>query len=236
MLLTTSKNWDDHVLQADEVSQSAGFLALRDQILALAAPRPTDRAVDIGAGTGLLALPLAEQVSHVCAVDISGAMGDFLLARAADAGVSNVDFALASAVSLPLPDGEADLVVSNYCFHHLDDAGKDSALREVYRVLRPGGRFVFGDMMFQVSIANVRDRRVIAEKVRALLKKGPAGVVRLLKNSARFASRNWETPARADWWRAAMQRAGFVEVSVEPLEHEGGIAVGRRPADSPSSP
>lgn len=224
-----SKDWDQHVVDAEEVARRPGFQDLRDRILARAAPADGDSAVDVGSGTGLLTLPLASEVDHVWALDISAGMCDYLRVKAASGGISNIDAAVASAVSLPLVDGSADLVVSNYCFHHLSDPDKRRALLEAHRVLRPGGRLAFGDMMFRPALSDPRDRQVVSDKVRAMLRKGPAGVVRLAKNGARFASARWETPARPDWWAQALRETGFSDVEVEALEHEGGIASARKP-------
>ena len=232
-MTTGTKNWDAHVAHAEEIARGTGFGLLRDRILELAAPSPSDVAVDIGAGTGLLSHPLADRISTLWAIDISPLMGEYLRAKATSAGLENIETVTASAVSLPLVDDSADLVVSNYCFHHLDDAGKRRALEEIRRVLRPGGRLVFGDMMFRVSMADGRDRRVVATKVRAMLRKGPAGVVRLARNAGRLVSGRWERPARAEWWSRALADAGFVDVTVAALEHEGGIATARRPTGAP---
>lgn len=223
-----TKNWDHHVVHAEEVARTDGFRRLRDLIVAHAAPGADDVVVDVGAGTGLLALELAPRVRQVWAIDISAGMAEYLRTKAASAGLDNVDVAVSSAVSLPLVDDSADLVVSNYCFHHLSDAGKEQALSEVRRVLRPGGRLVFGDMMFRLGGGDTRDREVVATKVKAMLAKGPAGVVRLAKNGVRYASGRWEHPAPAGWWEAAMRRNGFTDVHVEVLEHEGGVAWARR--------
>lgn len=223
------KDWDQHVVYAEDVARSDGFQALRDEIIGRAAPAEGDRVVDVGAGTGLLTLALAPQVARVTAIDISQAMCDYLAAKAGSAELDNVDCVLGSAVSLPLVDEAADLVVSNYCFHHVSDADKLRALSEIRRVLVPGGRLVFGDMMFRVALGDARDRKLISQKARAIARRGPAGVMRLVRNGLRFAAGAWEKPARADWWREALDEVGFVEVRVDLLAHEGGIASARKP-------
>jgi ubiquinone/menaquinone biosynthesis C-methylase UbiE len=220
-----TKNWDDHVVHAEDLAGAAGFVALRDRILELASPAPDDRCLDVGAGTGLLTFALVDRVERVFAIDISSAMCEHLRAKASSAEVDNLEIIATSAVSLPLADDSVDLVVSNYCFHHLQDADKERALAEVLRVLRPGGRFVFADMMFAMTLSDRRDRRVIASKVRAMLRKGPAGVLRLGRNALRLAGGTWEKPARPEWWGDALRRAGFEAVRVTGLDHEGGIAL-----------
>lgn len=229
-MATMTKDWDRHVPDAEQIARGNGFQHLRDRILELAAPQRTDVVVDVGCGTGLLALELADRVERVWAIDISPSMIDYLSTKAASADLDNIDGAVASAVSLPLVDACADIVVSNYCFHHPDDAGKRRALDEAMRVLRPGGRLVFGDMMFDLDPADPRNRAVVTDKVRAMLRKGPAGALRLAKNAIRLASGRWEHPARADWWHRSLTDAGFTDIDVAVLDHEGGIAFARRPA------
>jgi SAM-dependent methyltransferase len=229
MPVTAAKNWDAHVVHAEEIARGRGFRELRDHIVARAAPQPGEIAVDVGAGTGLLALTLAERGLRVWAIDIAPSMCEYLRAKAASADLGGIEVAVGSAVSLPLVDDCAHLVVSNYCFHHLSDEDKRRALAEARRVLRPGGRLVFGDMMFAMTLGDARDRRVLGAKVRALARKGPAGFVRLARNGARLATGRWERPARADWWRAALEDAGFRDISVDVLDHEGGIAAARLP-------
>jgi ubiquinone/menaquinone biosynthesis C-methylase UbiE len=214
----------------EELARTPPFEALRDRILALADPAPSERLLDVGAGTGLLALAVAPRVTHVTALDVSPGMCARLRRRAEGLGAGNVEVVEGTATRLPLGDRTVDLVVSNYCFHHLRDRDKLAALAEVMRVLEPGGRFVFGDMMFGVSLVRSRDRAVVAGTALRMLRRGPAGVLRLLRNAVRLAAGRGEHPARPEWWRDALRGAGFEEVSVTELRHEGGIAFARRPA------
>lgn len=222
-----SKGWDAHVRDLEQLADTPGFLRLRQEIIALARLNPDDRALDIGAGTGLLTLAAAPQVRHVCALDISLAMCRHLEATLVRDAITNVDVVAGEATDLPLADGSVEVVLSNYCFHHLSDADKRRALDEVGRVLRPGGCLVIGDMMFRVGIADARGRAVIAHFAGKMLRRGPMGVVRLLKNGLRVLSGRGEHPAGVDWWRRALEDAGFAEVAVRTLDHEGGIAFAR---------
>ncbi len=212
------------------MADSPGFRALRDEIVDLAAPEPGDEVLDVGAGTGLLTLALAPRVGRIWALDVSSAMCQHLRGEVAALGLENVDTIESNATSVPLPSESVDLVVSNYCFHHLRDADKEKALAELRRVLRPGGRLVFADMMFRVSLVDQRNREVVAGLVGRLVRRGPAGLLRIAKNAFRYLTGRWEQPAEVAWWRGALDRAGFTEAEVHSLEHEGGIASARRPA------
>jgi ubiquinone/menaquinone biosynthesis C-methylase UbiE len=223
--------WDARVEAWEQVATSPAFLAIRDRIFELAEPRRDDYVVDLGAGTGLLALALAPRVRGLVAVDISERMLERLDDAAAAEGVLNVEPLVADLRRLPLEDECATLVVSNYAFHHLDNPGKELALAEARRILRPGGRLVICDMMFSLSL-EARDRRLVWEKVKGLLRRGPAGVIRIVRNGARVVAGRWEQPATPESWEAMLVARGFERVRIELLEHEAAVAVARRPAVS----
>jgi hypothetical protein len=89
-------------------------------------------------------------------------------------------------------------------------------------------------MMFSLNPMQRRDREVVLDKLRQLARRGIPGIWRLVKNAARLIAGRWEYPASAAWWREALQRAGFQEVSIETLDHEGGIATAIAPGSGHS--
>jgi ubiquinone/menaquinone biosynthesis C-methylase UbiE len=220
--------WDGRADAWDVVSRTPAFARFRDAILEAAALRGEDVVVDVGCGTGLVTLPAAGTARCAIGIDASATMLERLRSHAADQGIANLRLIHGDMRRLPLPDASVDVVVSCYAFHHLSDDGKELAAAEAFRVLRPGGRFVTVDMMFRLTLA-ARDRRIVLSKVGLLLRAGPKGVVRLVRNAARVATRRWEHPASLDWWGETLERRGYVDVQVEALEHEAGIARAVRP-------
>jgi ubiquinone/menaquinone biosynthesis C-methylase UbiE len=100
--------------------------------------------VDVGAGTGTLAIALAEARPDVAVVAVDGDPRVQELARR-KAGAERVRWRRGLAQELPLPDGSADRVVTSLLLHHLGPDGKRAALAEARRVLRPGGRLHVAD-------------------------------------------------------------------------------------------
>jgi SAM-dependent methyltransferase len=223
-----STPWDARVAAWEELAKSPVFTRLAREVLELASPGRDDVAVDLGAGTGLLSLGAARTAAAVYAVDYSEPMLERLLERARADGLENVYAVVADMREVPLDDESADVVVSSYAFHHLRDDGKELALAEARRLLRPGGRLVVCDMMFSLSL-RPRDRRIVAGKTLALARKGPAGLMRLARNAGRLASGRWEHPVSPERWRDLLEARHFVEIDVVPAEAEAGLAFARRP-------
>jgi ubiquinone/menaquinone biosynthesis C-methylase UbiE len=222
-------DWDGRVDAWDEVAASEAFLALRDRVCARAQPTSRDRVVDLGAGTGLITLALAPRVAEVTAVDISPRMLERLVERAGAAGIGNVTPVVGDLRTLPLEDGSATLAVSNYAFHHLVDADKELALSEVRRVLAPGGRLVLCDMMFSLSL-EPRDRKLLWQKLAAIARRGPAGLLRIARNAGRIAVGRWEHPSPPEEWERMLRDRRFDDVAVDLLENEAGLATASRPS------
>ena len=103
---------------------------------------PYPEALEIGCGTGFFLLNLAQAgvLEKGYVTDISPAMVSVAEKNAAAIGLT-VEGRVADAETLPYDDASFELVVGHAVLHHVPDV--ERALREVLRVLRPGGRFVF---------------------------------------------------------------------------------------------
>lgn len=110
-------------------------------MMALASPAPGDHVLDIACGTGLVAFDAARAVGpdgYVLGVDLSGQMVSFAEERAREVKLSNCRFARMDAESLDLPDARFDVVLCALGLMYMPNP--EQALREMRRVLRPGGR------------------------------------------------------------------------------------------------
>jgi SAM-dependent methyltransferase len=118
----------------------------RDTLVEVAAPAPDENVLDVGCGTGTVALTIAARVpsARVIGIDASPEMVELAKAKAVKAG-AGCEFQVAAIESLPFPDSSFNLVTSSLMLHHLPVELKRAGLAEVRRVLEPGGRFVAVD-------------------------------------------------------------------------------------------
>jgi SAM-dependent methyltransferase len=123
----------DHFVTSPHVNQPE---AVRRFVEAVA-PQGDECALDVACGPGLLAQAFAPHVRDYIGVDLTPAMVEKAAATARDAGLSNARFEVADAFRLPFEDDTFDLVLTRLALHHLPDPS--AAVREMARVLRPGG-------------------------------------------------------------------------------------------------
>ena len=114
---------------------------------------PGQTVLDLGSGAGMDSLLAARRVGRagkVIGVDVTEAMLVKARRNASALGVENVEFRRAEAADLPLPDGAADVVISNGVFNLCLD--KPKVLAEVFRALKPGGRLQMADILLDDDV------------------------------------------------------------------------------------
>jgi ubiquinone/menaquinone biosynthesis C-methylase UbiE len=157
-----------------------------------------DRLLDLGCGTGTASRAAAGDAAFVTGVDLSAEMIGQAFALAS--GIPNSRFAVADAEHLPFGDAAFTAVLCTNSFHHYPDPAR--AVREMARVLAPGGRLVLGDACSDLATARLADR---------ILRVVEPGHVRLY---------------RSDALAGFLHHAGFTEVARKRMQG-GGFAIVR---------
>ncbi len=119
----------------------ARFTPVIDGVIRRAELKPGERVLDLGTGTGSVAIKAASSIvpnGIVTAVDISPEMLAIARQRSASTGLTNVSFQLGRAEEIPVPSAQFDVVLASLSLMYVID--RDLAARELARVLHPGGR------------------------------------------------------------------------------------------------
>jgi len=119
----------------------------RERLRSVLRPEPGERLLEIGPGTGYYTLDMAEWVGPEGTVEIFDLQQEFLDhtgRRAAEHGLANVVPTQGDATALPFDEDSIDAVVLTAVLGEIPDQG--AALREIHRVLKPGGRLVVGEL------------------------------------------------------------------------------------------
>lgn len=147
---------------------------------------PCNRLLDAGCGTGIYFESLGPHARHIDAVDGSPEMIGVARSFCAQKGLTHIHPAVGTMEALPYPDEAFDVVTELDVLHHLEQSRR--GIDEVYRVLKPGGRF----LVFEPNIANPLmffAHALPREERRALSRNHPRALLALLE--ARFETVRW---------------------------------------------
>lgn len=189
----------------------------------------SSKIVDLGSGSGQLSIPLAKRSEIVYAVDISPPMLDQLVQKAKEQGVENIKPVAGSIEEVKFDPSSIDFVVTNYALHHLLDSDKQMIAKTIFSWLKPGGKIIIGDMMFGRG-SDSRDREIIKGKLTALIKRGPGGWFRIIKNVFRYSLRFSERPVPIETWVQNLTQAGFENIDYEKIVAEAVIMSANKPS------
>ena len=115
--------------------------------------KPGESLLDLGCGAGLDLYLYAQRVGptgHLFGLDLSKPMLDKARENLTSLGITNVDWLHAPSDAIPLPDSSVDLVTANGIYNLSPD--KDAVMKEVGRVLKPGGRTVFAEIVLKSEL------------------------------------------------------------------------------------
>jgi len=120
-----------------------------------------DFVLDIGTGTGNLAIEFLKRGCQVVGLDPSAKMLEIAERKAIEwEGRFQIQLCKNPLLEIPFPDQTFDIVASTYTIHHITDDAKRLSIKEMKRVLKPNGRIIIGDVMFK----NAADKaRALAE-------------------------------------------------------------------------
>jgi arsenite methyltransferase len=146
-------------------SSLVGKKRVRDRLVAALALAGSERVLDAGCGRGLALIACAKQLTTGKAVgidlwavkDLSDNNPEAARANAAAEGVGDrVEIETGNITALPFPDASFDAIISMTVIHNIHSRdGRDRALRELVRVLKPGGRAAIFDLMHTTRYAEV---------------------------------------------------------------------------------
>jgi len=181
--------------------------------------------LDIGCGTGLLSLKFLEAAEcTINGIDLSEDMLNIWKDKIDKLNLSNrVKIKPGDAANLEFEDATFDIIASTVTLHHVKD--KQQTLNKVYRLLKPKGRFIIGDLDVDTSgdLNDIKRLRHILDYLKeelslALQDGGVDAFIRMYDNGKKHILNDGEYCINFKMWSQLCKNAGFKNITVAPVK------------------
>jgi ubiquinone/menaquinone biosynthesis C-methylase UbiE len=222
----TAKKWFGN--WANEYDKTLGKVKrhheLLDLVVAASKVNKNDKVLDIGCGTGLLSLKFLKKTScFVTGVDSSPEMLSIIKNKIKKLGIEeNVSCRLEDAENLTFFDESFDVVASTVTLHHVKN--KYPTIRKIHSMLKPGGRFVLGDLDMDTT-GKLTDLRRLSrilnylkeELILAMKEGGITAFSRMYDNGKKHILNDGEFCISFEQWKEVCRKADFKKIKIMPL-------------------
>lgn len=151
-------NSEEEVKLYDEKYKNSRNLDTEAENIAKETELKSDSVIlEIGTGTGELAIRLSRKCRQVIACDVSEKMLAFASKKAKSINITNIEFIHSGFLNMKFENATFDTVISQLALHHLPDFWKSVAIHNISRVLKPGGKFYLLDSIFSFETCEYED-------------------------------------------------------------------------------
>jgi ubiquinone/menaquinone biosynthesis C-methylase UbiE len=223
---TVTKNWFKD--WSNEYDSTLGKVKrhhkLLDLVVESSGVKDNDKVLDIGCGTGLLSLKFLKKADClIYGVDNSPPMLKIFKDKIEKLKLSGeISCTLGDAESLDFPSEKFDIIASTVTLHHVKN--KYPVIKKIYRLLKPGGKFVLGDINVDTTGSPEDPKRLLKildflkdEFVLALKEGGVKAFSRMYDNGKKHILNDGEYCISFGQWKEICKKAGFKKITIKSL-------------------